>query len=152
MEAVYFDNAATTKLRNEVVETMHKCLLNNFGNASSTHSFGRGSKALIEQARKNIAKHLNCSASEIVFTAGGTEADNLALQSAVRDLGVNHIITSRIEHHAIIHTVEYLENTYGITVSYVDLDDNGAINYKHLELIFIPMFAILFIIWFPLSF
>lgn len=133
MNAVYFDNAATTKVRDEVIKSMVKVMECDFGNPSSTHSFGRSSKVLIEQARKTIAKFLNVSAGEIVFTSGGTEADNLALQCAVRDLGVSHIITSKIEHHAVLHTVEQLELVNNVVVSYVDLDENGAVDYKHLE-------------------
>ncbi|AUC81670.1 cysteine desulfurase family protein [Lacinutrix sp. Bg11-31] len=133
MKQVYFDSAATTQLRTEVVEkmttTMHEC----YGNASSTHSFGRTSKSMVESARKTVAKQLNCSASEIIFTSGGTEADNLALRSAVRDLGVKTIITSRIEHHAVLYTVNQLEHEYGIIVKFVDLDEDGHINYSHLE-------------------
>ena len=96
MKQVYLDNAATTAVRSEVVERMTEVLKHNFGNASSTHSFGRSSKALLEQCRKNIASYFNATASEIVFTSGGTEADNLALRCAVRDLGVTEIISSKI--------------------------------------------------------
>lgn len=133
IKAIYFDNAATTQLRDEVVEKMTETLKEHYGNASSTHSFGRSSKSLIENARKTIANYLNVSAGEIVFTSGGTEADNLSLRSAVRDLGVKRIITSRIEHHAVLHTVEQLEKEYGITISYVNLDNNGQVDYTHLE-------------------
>lgn len=133
MRNVYFDNAATTQLREEVVTRMTQVLRENYGNASSSHSYGRSSKSLIENARKTVAKFLNVSASEIVFTAGGTEADNLALRSAVRDLGVKTIITSRIEHHAVLYTTDQLVLEYGIAVEFVDLDDKGQINYKHLE-------------------
>jgi cysteine desulfurase len=133
MEAVYLDNAATTALRPEVVERMTQVLTENFGNPSSTHSFGRSSKSLLEQCRKNIASYFNVTASEIVFTSGGTEADNLALRSVVRDLGVTEIITSRIEHHAVLHTAEQLEKEYNLTIKYVDLDDCGLINYTHLQ-------------------
>lgn len=135
MKAVYFDSAATTKVRNEVIDTMTTVMRNEYGNASSTHSFGRSSKVLIEQARKTIAKQLNVSAGEIVFTSGGTEADNLALQCAIRDLGVTHIITSKIEHHAVLHTVEQLEKTCDIKVSYVKLDTDGQVDYADLELL-----------------
>jgi len=133
MKPVYFDNAATTQLRPEVIDKMTKMMHESYGNASSTHSFGRSAKALVEQARKTVAKYLNVSASEIVFTSGGTEADNLVLLSAVRDLGVKNIITSRIEHHAVLHTVEQLEREYGITLNYVDLDKDGHVDYTHLE-------------------
>ncbi|MCB0445805.1 MAG: cysteine desulfurase, partial [Gelidibacter sp.] len=133
MKQVYFDNAATTPMRPEVISKMTDVMQHTFGNASSTHSIGRSAKALIEKSRKTIASFLNCSASEIVFTAGGTEADNLVLRSAVRDLGVTEIITSKIEHHAILHTVEQLQKEYGISVKYVRLEENGTINPFHLE-------------------
>ena len=125
MKSVYFDNAATTPMRDEVVDAIAEVLRNNFGNPSSSHSFGRASKVLVEKSRKLIAKHLNVSAGEIVFTSGGTEADNLVLNSAVKDLGVTHIITSKIEHHAVLHTVKKLQNDFKIQVSYLDLDDKG---------------------------
>ncbi|WP_272022379.1 cysteine desulfurase family protein [Olleya namhaensis] len=133
MKPVYFDSAATTQIRPEVIDKMTKVMQECYGNASSTHSFGRSAKAWIEQARKTVAKLLNVSASEIVFTSGGTEADNLALLSAVRDLGVKNIITSRIEHHAVLHTVQQIQREYDITINYVDLDGNGHVDYKHLE-------------------
>ena len=133
MKSVYLDNAATTALRPQVIDRMTEVLKENFGNASSTHSFGRSSKALLEQCRKNIASYFNVSPGEIVFTSGGTEADNLALRGAVRDLGVTEIITSRIEHHAVIHTAEQLQNEYGVKISFVEVDINGFINYDHLE-------------------
>jgi cysteine desulfurase len=133
MNAVYLDNAATTALRPEVIERMTTVLQNHYGNASSTHSFGRSSKALLEQCRKNIAAYFNVSASEIVFTSGGTEADNLALRSAVRDLGVTEIITSKIEHHAVLHTAEQLQKEYEVTIKFVELDSCGQVDYGHLE-------------------
>lgn len=133
MKQVYFDSAASTQLRPKVVEKMATVMQEVFGNASSTHSYGRSSKSIIENARKTVAKELNCSASEIIFTSGGTEADNLVLRSAVRDLEVKTIITSRIEHHAVLYTVSQLEREYGITVNYVDLDKYGHVNYQHLE-------------------
>jgi cysteine desulfurase len=133
MKTVYIDNAATTALRPEVIERMTQVLKDNYGNASSTHSFGRSSKSLLEQCRKNIANYFNVTASEIVFTSGGTEADNLALRSAVRDLGVTEIITSKIEHHAVLHTAEQLQKEYNVAVKYVDLDPCGLIDLEHLE-------------------
>lgn len=133
MKQVYLDNAATTALRPEVIERMTSVLQQNYGNASSTHSFGRSSKALLEQCRKNIAAYFNVSAMEIIFTSGGTEADNLALRSVVRDLGIKEIITSRIEHHAVLHTAEQLQKEYGVEIKYVDIDDCGIVNYEHLE-------------------
>ncbi len=133
MKQVYFDNAATTQLRPEVILRITEVLQNQYGNASSTHSYGRSSKSLIEQARKTIAKQLNVTAGEIIYTSGGTEADNLVLQSAVKDLGVKQIITSRIEHHAVLHTVQQLEKKHDITVNYVDVNEYGIIDYNQLE-------------------
>lgn len=133
MKQVYLDNAATTALRPEVINRMTEVLAKNYGNASSTHSFGRSSKALLEQCRKNIAGYFKVSASEIVFTSGGTEADNLALRSAVRDLGVTEIITSKIEHHAVLHTAEQLQKEYNVKLSFVNIDACGIVDYAHLE-------------------
>ncbi|MBT8319966.1 MAG: cysteine desulfurase [Gramella sp.] len=133
MKNVYFDSAATTQVREEVVEKMTSVLKENYGNPSSTHSYGRSSKSLIEQARKTVAGILNVKASEIVFTSGGTEADNLALNSAVRDLGVQRIITSRIEHHAVLYTVNQLKECFQVEVEYVDVDEKGNIDLKDLE-------------------
>ena len=133
MKPIYFDNAATTKIRDEVIDKMTEVMRNTYGNASSSHSFGRTSKSLIEKSRKTIASYLNVSAGEIVFTSGGTEADNLVLRSAVRDLKVKHIITSKIEHHAILHTIEQLEEEYDLTVCYVNIDSDGTVDYTHLE-------------------
>ena len=133
MNPIYFDNAATTPMREEVMKAVIAVMKNNFGNPSSSHSFGRSSKTLIEKSRKAIASYLNVSASEIIFTSGGTEADNLILKSAVKDLNVKHIITSKIEHHAVLHTVEELQKDYHIYISYVNLDSNGCIDFLHLE-------------------
>lgn len=135
MKSVYFDNAATTPMREEVINTITEIMRSNYGNPSSSHSIGRASKALIEKSRKVIASCLNVSASEIIFTSGGTEADNLILCSAVKDLGVKHIITSKIEHHAVLHTVENLKANFNIQVSYVNINPNGEIDYTHLELL-----------------
>jgi cysteine desulfurase len=133
MNPVYFDNAATTPIRPEVIEVMVNVMKNNYGNASSSHSFGRSSKSLIEKYRKDIAAYFKVSPSEIIFTSGGTEADNLVLRSAVRDLGVKEIITSKIEHHAVLHTAEQLADEYGILIHYVKLEPDGTINPWHLE-------------------
>lgn len=133
MQKVYLDNAATTQVRDEVIARMQEALAVHYGNPSSTHSFGRSAKTMVEQARKTIAKTLNAQASEIIFTSGGTEADNMILRCAVRDLGVKTIITSKIEHHAVLHTVEELEKEYGIAVCYVDLDEEGNPKMDHLE-------------------
>ena len=133
MKPVYLDNAATTPMLPEVIEVMQKSMLGNFGNPSSTHQFGRKAKAAVETARKNIAKHFNVSAREIVFTAGGTEADNLILQNCVLNLGVTRIITSKVEHHAVLRTVAYLQKQYNIKVDFVELDENGAVLLNSLE-------------------
>ncbi|PQJ74062.1 cysteine desulfurase family protein [Polaribacter gangjinensis] len=133
MKAIYLDNAATTMIDAEVLSVMHAASLENYGNPSSTHQFGRKAKSAIETARKNIAKHFNVSASEIIFTSGGTEADNLILQNAVFNLGVQRIISSKIEHHAVLHTCEFLEKTNGIQLDFVQLDAQGNIDLQHLE-------------------
>lgn len=133
MEKIYLDNAATTRVREEVLDVLGKSLREYYGNPSSTHSFGRSARTVVEKARKTIAGYLNASPSEIIFTSGGTEADNMILRSAVRDLGVQKIITSKTEHHAVLHTVEQLEREYGIAVKYVVLDPDGTPNFEHLE-------------------
>ena len=130
---VYLDNAATTPLDPKVFEAMLPVLKDGFGNPSSTHAVGRKIKSLIERSRKNIAKHLNCTPGEIFFTSGGTEADNMAIQCAVNDLGVKHIITSCIEHHAVGHTVEKLKRDGLVELSYVHLDEKGHVDLQHLE-------------------
>lgn len=132
MKRVYFDNAATTPLRKEVVGAIIKVLQETFGNPSSSHAFGRSAKAILESCRKQIASFFNVSTSEIVFTSGGTETNNLVLQSAVVNLGVKHIITSRIEHHAVLHTIGELQAFRNVKVSYVNLK-NGQIDLFHLE-------------------
>ena len=133
MKKIYLDNAATTQMRNEVIDRMTDVMKEFYGNPSSIHSYGRSSKSLVENARKTVAGYLKVSASEIVFTSGGTEADNLVLNSAVRDLGVKRIITSRIEHHAVLYTVEQLEDCFQVEVVYVNLDKNGQVDLEHLE-------------------
>lgn len=133
MEKVYLDNAATTQVRAEVIAKMQDALANFYGNPSSTHSYGRSAKTAVEKARKTIAKYLNAHPAEIIFTSGGTEADNMILRCAVRDRGVETIITSKIEHHAVLHTVEELEKEYGIKLWFVDLDEYGNPSYEHLE-------------------
>ncbi|NJY63734.1 cysteine desulfurase [Salinimicrobium sp. CDJ15-81-2] len=133
MKKVYFDNAATTQIREEVVDKMAVVMKEVYGNPSSTHAFGRSAKTLIEQARKSVAKILNVAASEIIFTSGGTEADNLILNSAVRDLSVKRIITSKIEHHAVLYTLNKLHEVFGVELLYVNLDDCGKVDLEHLE-------------------
>ncbi|MCM5663513.1 cysteine desulfurase family protein [Galbibacter mesophilus] len=133
MQKVYLDSAATTQVREGVIAKMQDALANFYGNPSSTHSFGRSAKTQIEKARKTIAKQLNASPSEIIFTSGGTEADNMILRCGVRDLKVKNLITSKIEHHAVLHTVEQLEKEYDIKVSYVDLNECGTPSLESLE-------------------
>ena len=129
---VYFDNAATTPIRKEVINDMKNCLLETFGNPSSTHFYGRDAKAKLELARKSIAKHLNASPKEIIFTSGGTESDNTLIKCAVNDLGVSKIISSKIEHHAVLHTLDDLESKL-VEVKYVNTTKEGKIDYDHLK-------------------
>jgi len=130
---VYLDNAATTPIAKEVLEVMIPILTNEFGNPSSTHFYGRQAKASIETSRRTIAKTLNCQPSEIIFTSGGTEADNMALCSAVHQLGVEHIITTSIEHHAVGHSAEALKKKEGIELSYLKVDHKGNVDLEDLE-------------------
>ena len=129
---VYLDNAATTPIASEVIDKMLLVLKDNFGNPSSSHGFGRNAKAVLENARRTIAKSIQCSPSEIIFTSGGTEADNMALRCAVEQLEIKHIITSQLEHHAVLHTVEYLQKLFSLHVSYVECDEKGNIDLNHL--------------------
>ncbi|RNC89569.1 MAG: cysteine desulfurase [Allomuricauda sp.] len=133
MQKVYLDNAATTRVRDEVIAKMNEALSTCYGNPSSTHSYGRSAKTAIEKARKTIATYLNAKPAEIIFTSGGTEADNMILRCAVRDLGITTIITSRVEHHAVLHTAEELESEYGIKLWFVKLDGYGNPDLAHLE-------------------
>ncbi len=133
MRKIYLDNASTTPIAQEVIDVMHESMLENFGNPSSTHQFGRQAKNLVETARNNIANLLNASASEIIFTAGGTEADNLIIHNAVNNLGVKRIITSKIEHHAVLHTVAFLQDTCNVEVDFVSVLPSGDISFDHLE-------------------
>ncbi len=129
----YLDNAATTPLDPEVLKAMLPIMQNSFGNPSSIHSWGRETKAAVENARKTVAKYLNAAPSEIFFTSGGTEANNTAIFCSIRDLGIRHAITSRIEHHAVLHSLEELANEGKIKLSYVDLDEKGHVKLSHLE-------------------
>jgi cysteine desulfurase len=130
---IYLDNAATTPLDPKVLEAMMPYLTEHFGNPSSSHSFGRKTKTAIENSRRAIAKALNCTPGEIYFTSGGTEADNLAMHAALRDLGCVHIITSAIEHSAVIKTAELLASQGKAKLSLVKLTANGHIDLAHLE-------------------
>lgn len=130
---VYLDNAATTPMDKEVIEAMLPIMQENFGNPSSVHSLGRSTRSIIEKARKQIAKYINAVPAEIFFTAGGTESDNMVLRSAVHDLKVTHIITSAIEHHAIIDTAELISKNNAITLNLVNIDKKGYVDLVHLE-------------------
>src|SRR5690606_24869945 len=133
MERIYFDNAATTPLAKEVLDAMLPFMTSNFGNPSSIYSYGRECRLAIENARKTVAKLLNANPGEIFFTSGGTESNNTAILSSIRDLGCRHIISSKIEHHAVLHTVEHYGCNEDITVSYVKLLPNGHVDLKDLE-------------------
>lgn len=129
---VYLDNAATTPLDKEVFEAMTPYLLNHFGNPSSHHQHGREAKQAIESCRSTIAGLLNASPSEIIFTSGGTEADNTAILTAVRNAGVKHVITTRFEHHAVLSLLEHLEKTGEISLSFIAHDEKGNLDLSHL--------------------
>ena len=129
---IYLDNAATTPLDPEVFEAMKPFMLENFGNPSSTHAHGRRVRAEIESARKKVAELLNCTPGEIIFTSGGTEADNTILRGAVHTYGIKHIISSPIEHHAVTHTLEYLDKNDDVAVHFVNLDSKGHVDLDHL--------------------
>lgn len=133
MDRIYFDNAATTALDEQVLEAMMPFLTQKFGNPSSIYSYGRETRMAIETARKSVAKILNAHPAEIFFTSGGTESNNTAITAAVRDLGCKHIITSPIEHHAVSHTIEHLDHHDLVKVSYVKLLPDGHIDLDDLE-------------------
>lgn len=136
MKKIYLDNAATTPIRQEVIDEMVIVMQSEYGNPSSTHSIGRGSKAIIESSRKIIAKHLNCSAQEIIFTASATEATNWILRCCIKDLGIKRIITSKIEHHATLYTIHALQKEFDIKVDYINILSNGNLDYTHFESLF----------------
>ena len=133
MTRVYLDNAATTPIDPEVMKQMVQVMESQFGNPSSIHAHGREARSLIEKARKTIAGLLRTSPAEIFFTSGGTEADNTAIRCGIIDHGLKHAITSRIEHHAVVHTLEALEKAGTIKLSFVNIDDKGNVDYAHLE-------------------
>ncbi len=130
---VYLDNAATTPLDKEVFEAMAPFMLEDFGNPSSTHAHGRKVRAAIESSRKKIAELLNCTPGEIIFTSGGTEADNTLITSGVQTYNIKHAISTPIEHHAVTHTLEVLEKQGTIELHHVELDKNGHVDLGHLE-------------------
>lgn len=130
---VYLDNAATTPLAPEVVEAMLPILKDGFGNPSSSHGFGRKVRAQIELSRRSIAALLNVTPSEIVFTSGGTEADNMAIRCSLKELGLKHAITTDIEHHAVLDTLEQACAEGDVKLSKVRLTENGYVDLQHLE-------------------
>lgn len=133
MNRIYFDNAATTALAPEVLEVMMPFFTEKFGNPSSIYSYGRETRMAIEKARKSVASILNAHPSEIFFTSGGTESSNMAISASVRELGCKHIITSAIEHHATLHTVDHLHHDGLAKLSFVRLLDNGHVDLANLE-------------------
>jgi cysteine desulfurase len=133
MNRIYLDNAATTPLEPEVLQAMLPYMQAQFGNPSSIYSYGRETRLAIENARKSVAKILGCRPGEIFFTSGGTESNNTAIAASIRDLGCTHIITSPIEHHAVLHTVEHYGQSGMVTTSFVQLTDDGGVDYDDLE-------------------
>jgi cysteine desulfurase len=132
MKKVYLDNASTTAIRPEVIQEITRLMTEDYGNPSSTHSFGRNAKSVLELSRKSIAKQLNVVGSEIFFTSSGTEANNWILRSAVRDLGVQRIITTKVEHHAVLYPALALQKEFGIQVDFVAIKPDGSIDVTHL--------------------
>ena len=131
--AIYLDNAATTRLDEEVIEAMLPLMREHFGNPSSIHSFGRITRSAIEKARRTVAGLLNVSPSEIFFTSGGTEANNMAIVRSIEDLGITHAITSPSEHHAVIHTLQHLADAGKVELSLLEVDEKGVVNLAQLE-------------------
>lgn len=130
---VYFDNAATTPVDKEVLQEMIQVMETQFGNPSSIHAHGREVRTLLERARKTVANLFHASPSEFFFTSGGTEADNMAIRGTVADYRIKHVISSRIEHHAVSHTLEALQESGAIKLSFVDVDAKGNVDLQHLE-------------------
>ena len=130
---IYLDTAATTPIDKEVLKVMTDVMENHYGNPSSIHAHGREVRTLVEKARKTVATLLNTAPANIFFTSGGTEADNTAIRCAIYDHQIKHAITSKIEHHAVGHTLKMMENQGLIQLSYVNVDDKGNVDYAHLE-------------------
>lgn len=130
---IYLDNAATTPLDPEVIDVMVEAMKEHFGNPSSIHSHGRQVKTLVEKARKTVAHLLHATPAEIFFTSGGTEADNMAIVRSIEAYGIQHAITSPLEHHAVLHTFEQLEKDGTIQLHYVNIDEKGNVDLAHLE-------------------
>lgn len=132
MKKVYFDNAATSAIDPRVIQEMITAMTDDYGNPSSSHAFGRQAKSKLELARKTIAKHLKVSAAEIVFTSGGTEGNNWVLTTAIRDLGIKRIISSKIEHHAVLHVLENLHKNNSIQLDFVKIAADGSVDHSDL--------------------
>ncbi len=130
---VYLDNAATTPVDKEVLKSVYEVMESNYGNPSSIHAHGREARTLIEKARKSVASLLRASPSEFFFTSGGTEADNMAIRCSIIDHGIKNVITSVIEHHAVLHSLQALEKSDLIKLNYVNTDAKGSVDYQHLE-------------------
>lgn len=130
---VYLDNAATTPMDPLVIETMVETLTNNYGNPSSIHAHGREVKTIVEKARKTVANLLKASPSEIFFTSGGTEADNMAIVRSIEGFGISHAISSPLEHHAVLHTLEELEKDGKVHLDLLPVDRQGVLDLDHLE-------------------
>jgi cysteine desulfurase len=133
MSRIFLDNAATTPLDPDVLAVMTEVMANNYGNPSSIHAEGRKARALIEQARKTVANALNCSIGEIFFTSGGTEANNMALKNSVRDLGVTRIISSPLEHHCVLHSLDSIRASGTAAVEMVNIDAKGHVDLDDLR-------------------
>ena len=133
MDRIFLDNAATTPLDAEVLDAMTEVMRSEFGNPSSIHAEGRKARSLIESARKTVANVLNCSIGEIFFTSGGTEANNMALKNSVRDLGVRRIISSPLEHHCVLHSLDAISATGAARIDMVRIDDRGHVDLSHLR-------------------
>ena len=132
---IYLDNAATTKTAPEVVDAMIPYFTEHYGNPSSVYSFASGNKEVVSRQREIIAQALGAQANEIYFTAGGSESDNWALKATAEayEKKGKHIITTKIEHHAILHTCEYLEKQRGFEITYLDVDENGVVKLDELK-------------------
>jgi cysteine desulfurase len=135
---IYFDNAATTPILPKVIDRMLEIMSQHYGNPSSIHTEGRKARSIIEQARKTVAGVLNASIGEIFFTSGGTEANNTAIKCAVRDLGVRRIITSKLEHHCVLHSVEHISAECPVEVIYLENDETGRVSLDHLSSLLEP--------------
>lgn len=133
MKRIYLDNSATTPIDPLVLESITTAMAENYGNPSSIHAEGRKARATIEEARKRIANQLNCSIGEIFFTSGGTEASNMVLKNSVRDLGVEHIISSPLEHHCVLHSLDSIKASGAARISFVKVDREGKVDLDHLR-------------------